>query len=54
MVYNAAREFGNYVPTILTHRYDAFFFLDTTRALSPLHLKAKKIEEVPETFPAGV
>lgn len=54
VVYNAAQEFGNYVPTILANRYDAFFFLDTTHALSPLHLKVKKVEEVPETFPAGV
>lgn len=54
VVYNAALEFGNYVPTILAHRYDAFFFLDTTRASSQLHLKVKKVEEVPEAFLAGV
>ncbi len=38
VVYNPARENqGNYVPTILSERYDAFIFLKATTALSPLH-----------------
>ncbi|HEX8325958.1 MAG TPA: erythromycin esterase family protein [Hymenobacter sp.] len=36
VVYNPASETGNYVPTDLPHRYDAFIFLDQTQALRPL------------------
>ena len=37
VVYNPEREqFGNYVPTILPRRYDAFIFIDETRALQPV------------------
>lgn len=37
VVYHPEREFpGNYVPTILPRRYDAFIFIDETRALSPV------------------
>ncbi|TLS46512.1 erythromycin esterase family protein [Streptomyces montanus] len=31
------RQWGNYVPTVLGERYDAFCFLDRTQALTPLH-----------------
>jgi len=44
---------GNYVPTVLPRRYDAFLFIDRTEALQPLHLEAQ-VMEVPETFPSGV
>ena len=38
VVYNPAHERrGNYVPTLFPRRYDAFLFLEETRALSPLH-----------------
>ncbi|HVZ98524.1 MAG TPA: erythromycin esterase family protein [Chitinophagaceae bacterium] len=54
VVYNAAYEqYGNYVPTILPMRYDAFIFLDETKALHPLHLKPTG-HQMPETFPFGV
>ena len=46
-------QYGNYVPTVLPRRYDAFLFLDETTALHPLHLKADP-HKVPETFPSGV
>lgn len=37
VVYNPEREqFGNYVPTILPRRYDAFIFIDETRALQSI------------------
>ncbi len=37
VVYNPEREReGNYVPTVLPLRYDAFIFIDETRALSPI------------------
>jgi erythromycin esterase len=55
VVYHPHYEsFGNYVPTVLPRRYDAFLFLDRTEALRPLHLPASpEEEEVPETFPSG-
>jgi erythromycin esterase len=53
VVYDPERErFGNYVPTKLSLRYDAFVFLDQTRALHPLHLKPHD-EKIPETYPFG-
>lgn len=37
VVYNPAQEFpGNYVPTVLPRRYDAFIFIAETGALNPL------------------
>ena len=38
VVYHPENErFGNYVPTVLPRRYDAFCYIDETRALHPLH-----------------
>jgi erythromycin esterase-like protein len=54
VVYDPERErFGNYVPTVLPRRYDAFCFIDQTHALHPLHLSPAP-EKVPETYPWGV
>jgi erythromycin esterase-like protein len=47
-------QYGNYVPTVLPQRYDAFIYLDETHALRPLHLEARHEGEVPETYPSGV
>lgn len=44
---------GNYVPTVLPKRYDAFLFIDRTKALHPLHLEPEG-KKVPETYPFGV
>ena len=46
-------QYGNYVPTILPLRYDAFIYLDETKALHPLHIKPDG-HQMPETFPFGV
>jgi erythromycin esterase-like protein len=56
VVYHPDYErYGNYVPTVLPRRYDAFLFLDETRALHPLHeVRAREEGEVPETYPTGV
>ena len=55
VVYDPAYEaFGNYVPTVLPRRYDAFLFIDQTQALHPLHLQPREDHEVPETYPVGV
>lgn len=54
VVYNPLYEkYGNYVPSILPLRYDAFIYLDETRALYPLHIKPDG-EQIPETYPFGV
>ena len=53
VVYDPERErHGNYVPTKLSLRYDAFVFLDETKAVHPLHMKPHN-EKVPETYPFG-
>jgi len=54
VVYNPAYErYGNYVPSILPLRYDAFIFLDKTKALHPLHILPDG-HQTPETYPFGV
>ena len=54
VVYDPARErYGNYVPTVLPRRYDAFLHLDETRALRPLRIPPAEDGEPPETFPSG-
>ncbi|MFW5830680.1 MAG: erythromycin esterase family protein [Prolixibacteraceae bacterium] len=54
VVYNPEMEsYGNYVPSIIPKRYDAFIFLDETKALHPLKIKPEK-QETPETYPWGL
>jgi erythromycin esterase len=43
---------GNYVPTSLQHRYNAFIFLDQTHALSPLGEDFDQ-SKFPESYPFG-
>lgn len=43
---------GNYVPTSLANRYDAFVFLDHTHALAPLHIPYDH-KKFPDTYPHG-
>lgn len=51
VVYRPEYErYGNYVPSVLTARYDAFIYLDKTQALHPLHIHPDKLT-VPETYP---
>ena len=55
VVYNPQYEkYGNYVPTNLSLRYDAFLFIDETHALHPLHMPTIDDKDFPETFPTGV
>ena len=42
------------MPTVLPRRYDAFLYVDETRALSPLPAPPVAEAEVPETFPSGM
>jgi len=44
---------GNYVPTILPKRYDAFLYIDETQALHPLHIEPEEINP-PDLYPWGV
>ncbi len=54
VVYNPEYEqYGNYVPSILPQRYDAFIFIDKSKALYPLQIQPDG-EQVPETYPFGV
>ena len=53
VVYNPQWEYGNYVPSIIPSRYDAFIFIDKTKALHPLHIQPDG-HQIPETFPFGV
>jgi len=46
-------QYGNYVPSILPLRYNAFIHLDRTRALHALHNRSDN-RSMPETFPSGM
>jgi erythromycin esterase len=53
VVYDPDHErWGNYVPTVLAERYDAFVFIDQSQALLPLFVEFIR-QEIPETFPGG-
>jgi erythromycin esterase len=52
VVYHPEREKGNYVPTLVTSRYDALLYFDETEALHPLHLKPDG-DQMPDTYPFG-
>jgi erythromycin esterase len=54
VVYDPGSErYSNYVPTLLSRRYDVFLYLEETRALRPLHPLWSGEPEEPETFPSG-
>lgn len=51
VVYDPEREkYGNYVPTVLNSRYDAFIYIDKSSALHPIHMKPDG-HQIPETYP---
>jgi erythromycin esterase-like protein len=53
VVYNPDRErYGNYVPSVMARRYDAFMYLDRTSALHPLHMQPHA-DKMPDTYPFG-
>ena len=43
-------QYGNYVPTVIPERYDAFLYFDETEAVHPLHMKIRGARE-PELYP---
>ncbi len=55
VVYNpGAERWGNYVPTQVARRYDAFLFLDRSRALHALHMPLQGGPDLAETYPSGM
>jgi erythromycin esterase-like protein len=56
VVYNPEHErFGNWVPSLVPKRYDAFVFVDESRALDALHLRPDTSDVAGmDTFPSGV
>ena len=55
VVYDPDHErWGNYVPTVMHGRYDAFIYIEETRALDPLHMPVHVDGLVPETYPTGM
>jgi erythromycin esterase len=48
-----AERWGNYVPTIVPRRYDAFLYLDVTHGVEALHMPVQVGGEPPETYPSG-
>jgi erythromycin esterase-like protein len=51
VVYRSKHEhFGNYVPSKIPYRYNAFIYLDETSALHPIHMKSDG-NQMSETFP---
>ncbi|MCW3818585.1 erythromycin esterase family protein [Micromonospora sp. DR5-3] len=54
VVYHPEREsLGNYVPTVLGDRYDAFCWIDESQAVRPLRVRPTALAEA-ETYPSGV
>ena len=54
VVYRPKYEyFGNYVPSEMPYRYNAFIYLDQTSALHPLHINPD-LRQLPESYPFGV
>ncbi|GAA4326618.1 hypothetical protein GCM10023184_15370 [Flaviaesturariibacter amylovorans] len=51
VTYNPASENGNYVPTVIPMRYDAFLYFDHTRPLTPIPVRRRN--EPPDTYPSG-
>jgi erythromycin esterase len=55
VVYDPRNEhWGNYVPTIVPRRYDAFLHIEVSAGVDALHLPVLVDGEPPETFPSGV
>ena len=51
VVYHPQYErFGNFVPTVIPKRYDAFMYIDKTVALHPLAIH-EDLSQAPELYP---
>ena len=55
VVYDPHNErWGNYVPTIVPRRYDAFLYFEQTDGVDALHMPVLVDGEPPETYPSGM
>ena len=55
VVYDLRNEaWGNYVPTIVPRRYDAFMYIEETTGVDALHMPVLVDGEPGETFPSGM
>jgi erythromycin esterase-like protein len=55
VVYDPRNErWGNYVPTIVPRRYDAFLQFEETAGVDALHMPVLVDGEPPETYPSGM
>jgi erythromycin esterase-like protein len=55
VVYDPRNEaWGNYVPTIIPRRYDAFMYIEETTGVDALHMPVLVDGEPAETFPSGM
>ena len=55
VVYDPRNEaWGNYVPTIVPQRYDAFMYIEETTGVDALHMPVLVDGEPGETFPSGM
>jgi erythromycin esterase len=55
VVYSPRGErWGNYVPTIIPHRYDAMIYIEETHAVDPLHMPVAVSCDEPDTYPSGM
>ncbi|MCC9137002.1 erythromycin esterase family protein [Pontibacter silvestris] len=53
VIYNPALEYlGNYVPSVIPKRYDAFLYIDSTHALHPIQTITVR-NEPPDLYPSG-
>ena len=53
VVYDPDYERGNYVPSTVSDRYDAFIFIDETKGLYPLKITPDG-HKTPDTYPFGI
>jgi erythromycin esterase-like protein len=54
VVYYPEREGGNYVPTQLANRYDAYIHIDRTRVVKPLGIEPHwTVPPIEDTYPTG-
>jgi erythromycin esterase-like protein len=52
VVYHPERDpYGNWVPTVMGKRYDAFISFGRAEALHPLHAEARQVDAELETYP---
>lgn len=53
VVYQSRHEYGNYVPTVMGRRYDAFVWIEDSTPLEPLRHEPPPREAELETSPSG-